>query len=53
MYIVCRNVFKKYKSDIEKENENLKDIKDFYRKKIENKMVDNMSLKIVVFKNEI
>lgn len=52
LYTICRNALKKYKSDTEKENENVKDLKDSHRKKTENKTVDNMSLKIVVSKNE-
>lgn len=52
LYTICRNALKKYKSDTEKENENLKDLKDSHRKKTENKTVDNMSLKTAVSKNE-
>lgn len=52
LYTICRNALKKYKSDTEKENENLKDLKDSHRKKTENKTEDNMSLKTAVSKNE-
>lgn len=52
LHTICRNALKKYKSDTEKENENLKDLKDSHRKKTENKTVDNMSLKTAVSKNE-
>lgn len=47
-YSTCRHIV----SDTEKENENLKDLKDSHRKKTENKTEDNMSLKTAVSKNE-
>lgn len=52
LYTICKNALQKYKSDTEKENENLKDLKDSHRKKTENKTEDNMSLKTAVSKDE-
>lgn len=49
VYIKGRNVFKKYKSDIEQENERQIDVKDCYRYKIEKNMVESMSLNMIIF----